>query len=457
MSDTIAAISTGMSDAGIGVIRISGDQALSIADSVFDGADLTKCKPNTVHYGHLVDHGEIVDEVYALVFHGPKSYTREDIVEFDCHGGMRVLRDALSLIYRAGARPAEAGEFTKRAFLNGRIDLSQSESVMDLIHSRTSFERKVSLSHLNGNLSKRIHDLRDRILHEAAFLEAALDDPEHYSLEGYPKELDQKVKNCMDEIHAMLSSYQQGSLLKNGIRTAIVGRPNVGKSSLLNLLSGKDRAIVTDIPGTTRDVLEEEILLNDIPLLMMDTAGIHETDDLVEKIGVKRSLEALKNADLVLFLIDGSRPLSEEDLSILSEIPSVPTLILFTKSDLKTCVDREQLKDALANRQNYRILEVNCHDEETVSILSKEIQDLFLLGNLQNPDQYLISNDRQKYDMEEAEKSLDLVRKSIEDQMSEDFYTSDLMDAYRYLGYVIGEEVEDDLVDKVFSDFCMGK
>ncbi|MFN2927176.1 tRNA uridine-5-carboxymethylaminomethyl(34) synthesis GTPase MnmE [Lachnospiraceae bacterium YH-ros2228] len=457
MSDTIAAISTGMSDAGIGIIRISGDDALTIANSVFQGTDLRKCKPNTVHYGHLVDQGEIVDEVYALVFHGPKSYTMEDVVEFDCHGGMRVLRDALSLIYRAGARPAEAGEFTKRAFLNGRIDLSQSESVMDLIHSKTSFERKVSLSHLNGNLSKKVRDLREKILHEAAFLEAALDDPEHYSLDQYPSELDQKIEGCIQEIDQMIRSYQQGSLLKNGIRTAIVGRPNVGKSSLLNLLSGKDRAIVTDVPGTTRDLLEEEIVLNDIPLLMMDTAGIHETDDLVEKIGVKRSLDALKNADLVFFLIDGSRPLSQEDLSIVSDIPNVPTLVLFTKSDLEQKADPEIIRKALSHRQESRILHVNCKNEETVCILSHEIEKLFLLGNLSNPDQFLISNDRQKYDMEEARKSLKLVQKSIRDGMSEDLFTIDLMDAYRYLGYVIGEEVEDDLVDKVFSDFCMGK
>ncbi|MDD6147904.1 MAG: tRNA uridine-5-carboxymethylaminomethyl(34) synthesis GTPase MnmE [Lachnospiraceae bacterium] len=453
-NDTIAAISTGMTDAGIGIIRLSGDHAISIGAMVFNGVDLTKAEANTVHYGHIEYDGEIFDEVYALVFRAPKSYTREDVVEFDCHGGVQVLKDILHLLYACGARPAEPGEFTKRAFLNGRIDLTQSESVMDLIHSKSSFERRISLSQLDGKLHNKIADLREIILHEAAFLEAAIDDPEHYSLKGYSRKLQQTVKECIQVIDGLLDSYQTGSILKNGIRTAIVGRPNVGKSSLLNLLSGKEKAIVTDVPGTTRDVIEEQIILNDIPLLIMDTAGIHDTDDYVEKIGVEKSVAALKSSQLILLLLDGSNELTEEDMDIMDSIPdNVPLLVFISKSDLPQILTKNDLPEKFRD-STYNI---NCKDKDSVLLISNLIYKLFSVGELSDPDAVYLANDRQKYDIEMSKRSLELVLESIKNRMSEDFYSSDLMEAYKYLGYVIGEEVEDDLVDKVFSDFCMGK
>ena len=455
-TDTIAAISTGMTEAGIGIIRLSGDQALVIANSIFDGKDLTLVDSHTVHYGHIRSGSEIIDEVLVSVFLAPKTYTREDVVEISCHGGITVLRDVLNLVFASGARPAEPGEFTKRAFLNGRLDLSEAESVMDLIHSKSSLSRKVSISQLSGHLSNEIKILREKILHETAFIEAALDDPEHYDLDGYDSKLKDMIeKEWSSDIERLLHHYSEGEYLKNGIRTVIVGKPNVGKSSVLNRLSGKEKAIVTQVPGTTRDILEEQITLEGIPLIIIDTAGIRDTEDIVEKIGVERSEKELHSADLILFVMDKSSGMDQEDKRILSLLPTdVPCICLLNKEDL----DSVYVSEAESMNERFdAVISLSAKEGTGFQFLKEEILKLFFHGSLSDPDEIYVTNQRQKYELDQAMNSLSLVVKTIELGMSEDLYAADLMDAYRYLGLIIGEEVEDDLVDKIFSDFCMGK
>ncbi len=480
--DTIAAISTGLTESGIGVIRLSGDRAVVIANSIFDGKDLTLVESHTVHYGHIRYQNEILDEVLISVFRAPKTYTREDVVEISCHGGPVVLRDVLDAVLNSGCRPAEPGEFTKRAFLNGRIDLTEAESVMDLISSKTTLSKKISLSQLSGALSNVIHELREEMIHEAAFIEAALDDPEHYDLDGYDDTLYIFVNNWMTKMEDLIDSFHDGELLKNGIRTVIVGKPNVGKSSILNRLTGTEKAIVTHIPGTTRDIIEESISLDGIPLVMIDTAGIRETDDLVEQIGVQKSEEALQSADLVLFVQDLSRDISDEDERILSMLPEdVPCIRLCNKVDLvsddssnsspenvlqefdlnsKTIFDSNLDSDSVDGSKPMNrfaaSIALSVKDDIGFKELKTEIEQLFFSGNLNDTSQVVV-NQRQKFELEEALRSLKEVQNTIQLGMTADLYSSDLMDAYRHLGLILGEEVEDDLVDKIFADFCMGK
>ena len=453
-TETIAAIATAMSNAGIGVIRVSGDQAVEICDKVYRGKQkLSEAESHTVHYGHIVWEDEVVDEVMVLVLRAPRTYTREDTVEIDCHGGMLVMNRILDCVLRAGARPAEPGEFTKRAFLNGRIDLSQAESVMDVIQSKNEFALKNSIRQLNGAVSSKVHKFREEILYEIAYIESALDDPEHISLDGYGEDLLKKLDRLMGEMKQLLDTADHGSILKDAIKTVIVGKPNAGKSSLLNVLARKDRAIVTDIAGTTRDILEEQVMIHGISLNIIDTAGIRDTEDVVERIGVGRALECMKDADLVLYVVDSSTPLDENDLQIMRECRDHKVIVLLNKSDLVSVTGEEDIRTHL----DARILSFSAKESFGLEELEREIRNMFFAGELDSDHELYITNTRHRYALEKAYESLCHTRESVIRQMPEDFYSIDLMEAYEQLGYIIGESLEDDLVNEIFQKFCMGK
>lgn len=454
-TDTIAAVATAMVSSGIGIIRISGQDAVQIADQVFCSKGkkaLKDCESHTIHYGWIIDHGGVVDEVLVMLMKAPNSYTREDTVEIDCHGGVLVMQKILETVIRHGARPAEPGEFTKRAFLNGRMDLTQAEAVIDLINSKNDFAWKSAVHQLQGVVLEKIRSLREKLIHETAWIESAVDDPEHYDLDGYVEHLAGVVKEIKGEIQHLLERSDQGRVLKEGIHTVIVGKPNVGKSSLLNVLVGSQRAIVTDIAGTTRDVLEEQVNLNGIQLNIIDTAGIRDTDDLVEKIGVDKAKEYLEAADLVLYVIDGSRSLSEEDEDIAELIQGKKVIVLINKSDLEQQAELGQVENL-----SEHVIAISAKDGDGIEALTDKIRELFLQGEVSFNDEVIITNIRHKNALMLALESLELVEQSIEDGMPEDFYTLDLMNAYEVLGKIIGESVEDDLADEIFSKFCMGK
>ena len=463
MKDTIAAAATAMTSAGIGIIRISGDDAVGTADRIFcakSGKKLADCPSHTIHYGYIMEGQEIVDEVLVLLMKAPNSYTREDTEEIDCHGGVLVMQKILETVMRHGARPAEPGEFTKRAFLNGRIDLTQAESVIDIIHSKNDFALKSSLSQLRGSVLKKIQNLREQVLHETAWIESAVDDPEHYSLDGYGEQLAATVKGIKGEIQHLLDTAGQGKILKEGIHTVIAGKPNVGKSSILNALVGSQRAIVTEIAGTTRDALEEHVNLNGISLNIIDTAGIRDTDDVVEKIGVEKAKEYLEQADLVLYVVDGSRELSEEDYEIARIIQGKNVIVLMNKSDLGQRAAQENFSEMFSGIGfdiKKHVLLVSAKEGDGMEKLAERIREMFLQGNVTYNDEVIITNVRHKHALEQAAQSLSLVEESIENGMPEDFYSIDFMNAYEQLGYIIGESVEDDLADEIFSKFCMGK
>ena len=455
-TDTIAAIGTAMSSSGIGIVRISGEEAVLVADRIFEMKNhkkLSEMPTHSIHYGHIHDEDEVIDEVMVLLMRGPKSYTREDTVEIDCHGGVYVMKRILETVIRHGARPAEPGEFTKRAFLNGRIDLSQAESVIDVIYSKNDFALKSSLSQLSGSVSEKIRDIRGTVLHEIAFIESALDDPEHISLEGYPEQLSEIVSGVSDKIEKLLANSDNGKMLKEGISTVIVGKPNAGKSSLLNTLVGEEKAIVTDIAGTTRDVLEEQINLNGVLLNVIDTAGIRDTEDVVEKIGVERAKKYLKDADLVIYVVDTSTALDENDAEIMELLRDRHAIILLNKSDLEQITTVEDVRKHL----DKTMIPISAKEQTGIDALEKEIKEMFFSGKVTFNDEVYITNIRQKTALQEALRSLKLVQQSIEDDMPEDFYSIDLMNAYEELGTIIGEAVEDDLVNEIFSKFCMGK
>lgn len=456
-TDTIAAIATAMTNSGIGIIRISGEEAVEVADKMIrlklSEKKLADCKSHTIHYGFAVDGDEVIDEVMVLLMLAPKSYTREDTVEIDCHGGTLVMTRILELIIKSGARPAEPGEFTKRAFLNGRIDLAQAESVIDVINAKNDFALKASIDQLQGAISEKIGTIRSEILHEIAFIESAIDDPEHYQLESYGDHLMKIVDEISGKIADLLKNAKNGSILKEGIRTVIVGKPNSGKSSLLNTLVGKDRAIVTDIAGTTRDVIEEQIRLNGISLNVIDTAGIRNTEDIVEKIGVDKAREYVETADLVIYVVDASIPLDEDDKKIIEILKDRNTIILLNKSDLTSVITEEEMKGYL----NKRILSISAKHRIGIDELENTIEEMFFDGKIQMNEEVYITNARHTASLMEVQSSLKLVKQSILDGMPEDFYSIDLMNAYEELGKIIGESVEDDLVNEIFSKFCMGK
>lgn len=456
-SDTIAAIATAMSPSGIGIIRISGDEALSVIDRIYRSKSgnkkLSNCKSHTIHYGYIYDDEELIDEVMVLLMKAPNSYTREDCVEIDCHGGIYVMKRILETVIKYGARPADPGEFTKRAFLNGRIDLTEAESVIDVINAKNDFALKSSLNQLKGSVHTDVSLMRDKIIHEIAFIESALDDPEHISLESYPQTLHNIVDNLIKKSKKILESFDNGRILKEGINTVIVGKPNAGKSSLLNILVGEERAIVTEIAGTTRDVLEQQINLNGITLNVMDTAGIRDTNDIVEKIGVDRALEYASKADLVIYVIDASTNLDESDHEIMKFLQEKNVIILLNKSDLDQKVTMEDVKIRL----DKKIISISAKERLGITELEETIKKMFFHGEISFNDEIYAINVRQKNSLQLATEHLQQVLQSIQDGMPEDFFSIDLMGAYEELGKIIGEEVEDDLVEEIFSNFCMGK
>ena len=456
-SDTIAAIATAMTPSGIGIIRISGDDSFELIDKIYKSKSgnklISQCDSHTVHYGFIYDGDEKIDEVMVLIMRAPNTYTREDTIEIDCHGGVFVMKRILETVIKYGARPAEPGEFTKRAFLNGRIDLSQAESVIDVINSKNEFALKNSLSQLNGAVLDSIKQIREVLLHEIAFIESALDDPEHISLDSYPQKLLLIVDNQIKSIDKLLKSSDNGRILKEGINTVIVGKPNAGKSSLLNILVGADRAIVTDIAGTTRDVLEEQINLDGITLNLVDTAGIRDTDDIVEKIGVDRAKQYADSADLIIYVIDSSTELDDNDFSIIDILKDKNAIVLLNKSDLSTITTENIVKKYL----DKPVIYISAKDRTGIDELESKISEMFLHGQVSFNDEVYITNIRHKNSLTEALNSLKLVVESINNDMPEDFYSIDLMNAYEELGLIIGEAVEDDLMQEIFSKFCMGK
>lgn len=455
--DTIAAIATAMSNSGIGIVRISGENAINIADKIYRSKDqkkrLIEVSSHTVHYGFIVDGEEVIDEVMVIVMKAPNTYTKEDTVEIDCHGGILVVKSVLETVIKYGARCAEPGEFTKRAFLNGRIDLSQAEAVIDVINSKSEFALKNSVSQLNGAVYKRIKDIRDIIIYNIAFIESALDDPEHISIEGYSKKLDSICDDLLRSLEKLIVSADKGKILKEGINTVIVGKPNAGKSSLLNSLVGEEKAIVTNIAGTTRDIIEESINIGGINLNIIDTAGIRDTSDTVEQIGVERAKKYANSADLIIYVVDSSTELDSNDESILELLRDKKAIILLNKTDLLA----KTTSDILKEKTDSIIIPVSIKEEKGLDALENTIKDMFISGDIEFNDEIYITNVRQKALIKEAFESISLVKKSIDDNMPEDFYSIDLTSAYEALGMVIGEAVEDDLVNEIFSKFCMGK
>lgn len=456
-TDTIAAIATALTNSGIGIIRISGEEALAVVDRVFRPKNkekkLIEEKTYTAHYGTIYDGDDLIDEVIVLIMKGPHSYTAEDTVEIDCHGGVLVMKRILETVLRNGARMAEPGEFTKRAFLNGRIDLSQAEAVIDVINAKNTYALKSSMGQLSGKMSEKIREIREKIIFEIAFIESALDDPEHISLDGYAARLRGVTGQIRAELETAIKASDNGRVMVEGIKTVILGKPNAGKSSLMNVLVGEERAIVTDIAGTTRDTLEENIRLHGISLNIIDTAGIRETEDVVEKIGVKKARGIADEADLIIFVVDGSCPLDENDRQIMELIKERTAIVILNKTDLNTVLTREELERELGQE----VIPVSMKERVGIEQLEQKIKDLFYHGEIDFNDEVMVTNVRHKTAMQEALNSLKLVEKSIEDGMPEDFYSIDLMNAYEQLGTIVGEALEDDLVNEIFSKFCMGK
>ncbi len=455
-TDTIAAIATALSNSGIGIIRISGDESFSVIKRIFrtkSGKPVNTEESHRVHYGFIYDGEEKLDEVLVLIMKGPHSYTAEDTVEIDCHGGVWMMKRILETVIRNGARAAEPGEFTKRAFLNGRIDLSQAEAVADVIQAENDYALKSSVSQLGGSLSRKVKEIREKILYQIAFIESALDDPEHISLDGYGEGLRDVLGPIEAELRRMIDSFENGRVMTEGVSTVIVGKPNAGKSSLMNVLLGEERAIVTDIAGTTRDTLEEKLSLGGITLKVVDTAGIRDTEDVVERMGVDRARKAAAGADLIIYVVDASRPLDENDREIMEFIRDKKAVVLLNKTDLQVVISPEWL----AEECGQKVIPISAKEETGIDALEEEIRRLFYHGEIRFNDQITITNVRQKAALEEGAASIRLVLQSIAEGLPEDFYSIDLMNAYERLGTIIGEAVEDDLVNEIFGKFCMGK
>lgn len=453
---------------GIGIIRVSGSESMKIVDSIFhpgkfnneenealiDKSYLQQQKSHTIHYGFIIDgNNEVVDEVMVSVMKAPATYTREDVVEINCHGGNYILQRVMQLLLEKGAFLAEPGEFTKRAFLNGRIDLSQAEAVMKMISSKNEFALQSAVKQLEGSVSKYIQQIREQILYEMGRIESALDDPEHYDLTGYSDELFDKTEQQIVSLQRLLDRFENGRMKSEGINTVIVGKPNAGKSSLMNILLDEDRAIVTDIAGTTRDALQESVRLGGLMLNLIDTAGIHNTEDTVEKIGVDRAKQYIEQADFILFVVDGSEEWSDEDEQIIPLIAQKKGVILLNKADLKAKVSEQLLKDKLS----WDTIAFSNETKQGLQQLEQYITDKFERGDLQFNDQICLTSIRHKNAVMQAVIALHRVEQSIKDGMPEDFFTIDLMEAYQQLGLINGDTATEDLVNKIFEEFCMGK
>lgn len=457
-SDTIAAISTAVSESGIGIIRISGAEAFLVADRIYRGKKgqkkLSDCPTHTIHYGYIWDGDEVIDEVLVMLMRAPRSFTAEDTVEINCHGGVYAMKRILETVLKYGARPAEPGEFTKRAFLNGRIDLSQAEAVIDVIQAKNEYALKSSISQLKGSVQEAVAGLRKEMIYQIAFIESALDDPEHISLEGYPARLKETLDQWIRKLQKLIDSAENGRRIKEGIKTVIVGKPNAGKSSLLNLLVGEERAIVTDIAGTTRDILTETIQLNGITLNIVDTAGIRETEDVVEKIGVRKAEENLQDADLIIYVVDSSTKLDENDEKIIEMLKGRKAIVLQNKTDLEPVTTEEMLRQRI---REHEILPISAREQTGLDRLEQCVKEMFYQGEISFNDQVYITNIRQKNLLIVSLESLRQVENSILMDMPEDFFSIDLMNAYEALGEITGEKVGEDLVNEIFGKFCMGK
>lgn len=458
---TIVGIATGVGG-GIGIIRISGANALRIAGSVFcagktkkpDEDFFVKADSHTIHYGHIVDAEEnMVDEVMVSVMKAPSTYTREDVIEINCHGGAYILQKVLQILLQKGAALAEAGEFTKRAFLNGRIDLSQAEAVMKMISSQNDFALSSALKQLEGSVSQYIQKIREKILYDMGKIESALDDPEHYELTGYSEELLHRVKGEIEELEELLTKFDNGRIKSEGVNTVIVGKPNAGKSSLMNVLLDEERAIVTNIAGTTRDILQESVRLGSLVLNLIDTAGIHESGDMVEQIGVSKAKDYIADADFILFVVDGSEGWSKEDEQIIPLIAEKKGVILLNKSDLHCVITEEDLKEKLS----WNCISFSNQTKDGLEQLEQYMEKLFYEGEISFNDQITLTSVRHRDAVNRAVESLHRVEQSIEDGMPEDFFTIDLMEAYSQLGLIHGDTATEDLVNKIFEEFCMGK
>lgn len=458
-TDTIAAIATAMSNSGIGIIRVSGNESIEIVDHVFKNSkkenSLKRYKSHTIHYGFIYDEDRMLDEVMVSVFKSPHSFTTEDTVEINCHGGILVLQKILELLIKNGARLAEPGEFTKRAFLNGRIDLSEAEAVMDLISSQNEMALQSSVKQLQGSVSDKVKELRSEIIYEIAFIESALDDPEYISLDGFTERLENKIEFLSSSVDKLLSTAENGKMIREGIRTVIVGKPNAGKSSLLNLLAGEEKAIVTEIAGTTRDIIEENINLKGIHLHIIDTAGIRKSDDVVEQIGVEKAKKYTADADLVIYVLDSSVPLDQNDYDIMEMIREKKCIILFNKTDMESLVSFDDLKDKTDD--SHIMIKISAKENTGIDDFEKAVEKMFFQGKIRENDEVMITNMRHKEALLEVKESLLQVKKSLDAGMPEDFYSIDLMSAYQSLGRIIGEETSEDLVNEIFSKFCMGK
>ena len=457
IDDTIAAIATAPGEGGIGIIRLSGIDALEIANSMFRPFYRNSVEDyanRTLIYGNIVDGEDVIDEVLLAYMKGPHSYTAEDVVEINCHGGFISVKKILELALKKGARMAGPGEFTKRAFLNGRIDLSQAEAVIDIINAKTDKSHEIAQEQLEGSLSKKIRALRDKITEVLAQVEVAIDYPEEDIEFITYKELIEKTEYIQSEVIKMYKTADTGKILREGLKTAILGKPNVGKSSLMNSILGENRAIVTDIPGTTRDVIEEFVNINGIPLKIVDTAGIRETDDVVEKIGVEKSIKHLKSSDLTLVVLDTSRELDREDIEILESIDKEKTIVILNKIDLENRMDMERVKEYVDSKN---IINISALKSEGIDMIHDRIEEMVFSGEISNSGEVMITNSRHKDAIYKAMEAINDAVSALKDKMSYDFIEVDLRDAWDALGYINGDTVSEDLLDTIFSNFCIGK
>lgn len=457
--NTIAATATSSANGSISVIRVSGNEAFAAVSNIFcDGKgkriDLSKYETHTIHYGFICDESNrLIDEVLVLLMKAPRSYTREDVIEIHCHGGHYICEEILQLLLKGGVRIAEAGEFTKRAFLNGRLDLSQAESVMDIIQSKSKLSLQNSLQQLRGKIKEKIIALREMILEDVAYLEAALDDPEHISLDDFTERIESHVDYLLTEVNHLIENSNNGRLIKDGIHTVIVGKPNVGKSSLLNCMLRENRAIVTNVPGTTRDTLEEDIRIGSHLLRLIDTAGIRQAENEVESIGIAKSKESMEQADFVICVLNQNESLSEEDREVLSLIADKDGVILLNKNDLPAALQKEEI----VQYSNKRVIPFSAKRGEGLDELEDYLNQLLSDKKMDSKEEIYITNVRQREALLRTKESLEKVEESIQAGMPEDMYAIDLTDAYESLGLIIGETVEEDIIEKIFKDFCMGK
>ncbi|MFF1991732.1 tRNA uridine-5-carboxymethylaminomethyl(34) synthesis GTPase MnmE [Bacillus mycoides] len=455
--DTIAAISTALGEGAIAIVRVSGDDAIEKVDRIFKGKDLTQVSSHTIHYGHIVDldTNQVIEEVMVSIMRAPRTFTRENIVEINCHGGLVSVNKVLQLILAQGVRLAEPGEFTKRAFLNGRIDLSQAEAVMDLIRAKTDRAMNVAINQMEGRLSKLIGHLRQEILETLAHIEVNIDYPEYDDVEEMTHNiLIEKATHVRAEIAKILETSKQGKILREGISTAIIGRPNVGKSSLLNSLVQEKKAIVTDIAGTTRDVIEEYVNVRGVPLKLIDTAGIRETEDIVERIGVERSKEMMSQADLVLIVVNYSEALTNEDKDLFRAVQGKDFIVIVNKTDLPQEIDMERVTDlAVGNR----VITTSLIEEQGIDELEKAIADLFFEGTIDSADMTYVSNARHIGLLTQAGRTINDAIEAIENGVPIDMVQIDLTRAWEILGEITGDTVHESLIDQLFSQFCLGK